>query len=304
MKISPSKGFFFIMGQEVEQAKNVHVVRYKYDSGQKFNHLFISDIHFDSKDCQRELLKKHLDRIKEVDGKVFIIGDLFDVMGTFRDPRSKGQDVRPEYLSQERGYLDLVVEDCYQFLLPYKDHIEFISPGNHETNIHKRHDTDIINRLVFLLNTAGANVHYGGYGGYIRFNFTYAKNAGSRKSYKVAYHHGYGGSAKRSKGVLNAQIDGFVFPDADMIVSGHTHGKIHDPSNVRYRLTDSNRIEQVCQHWIKLGSYKSNYKNPLIGGWTVEKGFLPTKLGGFYVNLTASCPGGRPKVETEVIEAC
>ena len=44
--------------------------------------LFIcSDVHYDSLKCDRKSFKAHLDHIKEKDGKVLIVGDLFDVMG-------------------------------------------------------------------------------------------------------------------------------------------------------------------------------------------------------------------------------
>ena len=43
----------------------------------------------------------------------------------------------------------------------------------------------------------------------------------AKRRFNIHYHHGYGGGAKRSKGILGADIDQKDFPDADIIVRGH-----------------------------------------------------------------------------------
>ncbi len=244
---------------------------------------FASDLHFDSKYSQRELLKKHLKHIQSKNGYAFFFGDEFDVMGTYRDPRSKAADIRPEYISSKRSYLDLVIEDAYEFFKPFKDTIAFMSYGNHETSILRNHDTDPLQRLVGLLNSSGAKIQLGGYSGYIKFIFQ--SNRVNVANSKLAYHHGKGGNAQRSKGILWSQIDTMLYSDADIIVSGHDHNKLHDPSNVVYYLTERGLIKHKSVDWLKLGSYKRNDTSPGIGGWEVEKGFLPKKMGGYFGTL-------------------
>lgn len=259
-------------------ASNSHV--YTHD-GFKCSMLLISDVHFDSAKCDRELLKKHLDEIKAKNGIILIIGDLFDVMGTFRDPRSKPEDIRPEYYVKGRAYLDLIVEDCYEFLKPYKENLKLIGYGNHETNINRRHDTDVIDRLVFLLNMEKECVHKGAYQGFFNIRM---KRGGTRAMFNVAYHHGHGG-ARRSKGVLNSQLDAMRYPDADLIISGHDHNKIYDPSNVQIRLDGNLKPYQSAVHWMKLGSYK---KSATDFGYEVQSGYFPSKLGGWFCDLSAN----------------
>ena len=48
----------------------------------------MSDIHFDSKSCDREKLKKDLDMCLRDGRHIFIYGDLFDIMCTQSDKRS------------------------------------------------------------------------------------------------------------------------------------------------------------------------------------------------------------------------
>lgn len=248
-------------------------------NGKKLPLLLMSDVHFDSLKCDRESLTAHLDAIKEKNGKVIIVGDWFDVMGCYRDPRSKAADVDSRYIRKGRSYLDLVVEDSFEFLKPYVDNLLLMSYGNHETSILKHRDTDPLDRLIFLLNREG-KVLKGDYSGYIRLVLKWHN---SRSSFYIKYHHGKGGNAKRSKGILYSQIDAMQYPDANLIISGHDHNKIYDPSNVRERVDiKSGRIYHDTIHWLKLGSYK---KSSMDNGWEVEKGFLPKRMGGWFLDL-------------------
>ena len=247
--------------------------------------LFIcSDVHFDSLKCDRESFKKHLDHIKERNGQTIIVGDLFDVMGCEKDPRSKANEIDPKYIVRGRSYLDVVVEDVYEFLKPYKANILAITYGNHETAIQKHRDTDILDRLVYLLNQEpGKQVLKGAYAGWIVARL---ERGNTMVNFNIAYHHGKGGNAKRSKGILYSQLDAMEYPDANMIVSGHDHNKIYDPSNVRRRLRTgkSYATYKDTVHWLKTGSYKKSADD---FGWEVQRGFQPKRLGGWFVDLKA-----------------
>jgi len=280
-------------------ASNSHVLRIE---AKKVPLLLISDVHFDSLKCDRESLKAHMEQIKKENGKILIIGDLFDVMGTFQDPRSKPDQVRREYYQKGRSYLDLVIEDAYEFLKPYRENLALIGYGNHETNIMKRHDTDPIDRLIFLLNMEGHNVAKGAYQGFFTVIMRRPSST-SMTSFKIAYHHGFGG-AQRSKGVLNSQLMARNFPDADLIISGHDHNKIYDPSNVCIRLNKNLEPYQTTQHWVKLGSYK---KSSTDMGYEVEKGYNPSRTGGWFcdLNLKRVTPKGVESIwiEPDIREA-
>lgn len=273
----------------LEYAPNIHEIRHVFrDKDESLMIGAMSDVHFDSIHCNRELFKEHLDYIKEKNGIIMIHGDLFDVMGTFRDPRSKPNDLRPEYIVPGKGYLDLIVEDAYNFLRPYKKNLLLITEGNHETNITRRHDVNIIDRLCFALRNDGGVTKKGGYSGYVNILLTRAGSQ-AKSSLKYYYHHGKGGNAHRSKGVLYSQLDAMKNPDADIIVSGHDHNAIHDPSNVsEYLCTMSKKytIKHKQKSWIKLGSYKRNEKTAGVGGYEVEKGYLPKTVGGYIIELS------------------
>jgi len=237
--------------------------------------LFISDVHFDNVKCDRALLTRHLDQALADNAGVFIFGDWFDLMQGMYDPRRSYSGLRPEYKSIT--YLDDVIEDSANYLFKYAPVLHFISRGNHETNIEKRLSTSPIDRLCQLL---GRNVTPGPYSGWIRLQGMRGQHQTSNPL--LHFHHGYGGNAPRSKGVLNVDIDQKEWPDADIIVSGHTHQKWHVPITVE-RVTPKMQIRESAVHHLKLGSYK---KLDRVAGWEVEKGFQQPRLGGWWCDLT------------------
>jgi len=273
--------------------------RHEVASMDTIHTLHISDIHFDSMHCDVELLKKHLDIIKRKDGHIYIYGDVFDVMGCYGDPRSKFQDVNPKYF--DRGeYLNLVVEDAVNFFTPYVKNIRMISEGNHESEIRRRRDVDILSWLVRSLNDQGGNIAKGFYSGWNEFVFA---QKGRSSSILTHYHHGKGGNAKRSKGILNAQLDTMENPDCDFVFRGHTHQKFHDPSNVKYRVNLTKKVvKKKTTHYIQTGSYKDG-TGMGKSGWEVQKGFMPSRLGGWFVDFNVVISNGYMNVEPQVYEA-
>lgn len=284
---------------------NVHIFKHDFKKrNERFRILNVSDIHLDSKNCDRKLLKKHFDIIKECNGAIFINGDLLDVMGAKRDPRSVPNDIRPEYNQAGGSYLDLVIQDAYEFLKQYKENIYVIGYGNHETNIERRQQIDPLRYLVSLLNQSGANIQLGGYQGAIVWKFTLG-NKNKRACRKWFYHHGSGGGAKRSKGVLNADILISQNGWADLITSGHDHNKFHLPFTLKNLNEKSYQWEKRRVDVLRTGSYK---KKSINGGWEVEKDFNEPTLGGYFVDYyythSRNVNGNSEyKLQTQIVEA-
>lgn len=247
--------------------------------GQEF--LFISDVHYDSTKCDRELLDKHLRQAKEKGAAVFIFGDWFDLMQGKWDPRGNYSDLRPEYKSI--NYLDAVIDDTIEYLTKYKDIIKLFGLGNHETNISKRMHISPLDRVVQALKERGADAHIGGYSGWLIVQCMRPKGNRTASTSNIHYHHGYGGNAPRSKGVLRVDLDQMQFPDANIMLRGHTHQKWYVPLTVD-RVTNVGKSYQETTHHVQMGSYK------LLGdryaGWAVEKGFNTPRLGGWWASFT------------------
>ena len=288
------------------ERKSSHTIQYS-QSYEKRQHtyLLISDIHLDSPLCERELLKNHLDQALEKDAMICIFGDLLDVMATFGDKRMQREDVDPQFIVKGRSYLDLVCEYAIEFLRPYAKNILIISKGNHEYTIEKFHNSDPLYRIVGTLNQlCETNIQLGSYRGYIWFHYYRGKRGNGNVIRKTMhYHHGFGGSAKESKGVMAVNKEVRKYPDAHYLVRGHTHQKWYDPSTSRERLYRNGRVYMDCIKYIQLGSYKNGATE--TDGWEVQKNFDPTKMGGWWLehHLSRVGTGGVIKVEDVIYEA-
>ena len=178
---------------------------------------------------------------------------------------------------------------------PYKDLLTIYAQGNHETNVRRRQHTDPSARLVHGLKQMGSPIELGGYSGWVRWQY---QRYNEKRSWLMHYHHGYGGNAPRSKGVLSADIDTAKFPDADIILRGHDHQKWHLPMSAE-RMSRQMRRQERAIHHLRCGSYKmlgDGYK-----GWETEKGFARPRLGGWWWWCEASA---HKDWATGIIEAC
>ncbi len=270
--------------------RNVHEVEIP-DVRKKDNPLDLflcSDVHMESKKCDLDLFIKHLDEAKRKGALIAIIGDLFDLMEGRYDPRSNKGVLNEEIvkLSVDNSipYLSAVVEWAFRILEPYAENICLIGKGNHETNIEKRAEFDLINALVHRLNmVSNTQVFRGGYSGYLKFKMP--KTGTPWLSYLVKYHHGFGG-AKRSKGSLNVDLNAANWPSADLVITGHTHHKWIIPKQ-REILTQYGKLTNTVQYHICLGGYKNDVEDG-YGGWAVERGFESLALGGWWGKLWLS----------------
>jgi len=284
-----------------ELSENVHLFEFQnVRSTDVVPTLFCSDIHLDSIGCKRDILKKHFDEIKEADGLIFIFGDLLDVMGSYGDRRLQREDIDPIFIQHGRTYLDLVAEFTIDFLKPYAKNIALISYGNHEKTINKFHNHDILRSIVWTLNLENdVNIQLGAYSGWV---FLRMKSPGGTSTVcNIHYHHGFGGSAKRSKGMLDVQIEAMKYPDAHILVRGHTHQKWFDPSTARMRVTRNGKIYKDKIKYIQSGSYVDGIGTGKAG-WPVEKNFNPTDIGGWFVDFKYKKSNDSQVIITQVIE--
>jgi len=258
----------------MEKINDAYVLRHETKAGFEQNYLFMSDIHFDAIHCDRVQLKADLDLALELNAKILMFGDIYDAMGGKYDPRTSKDDIREEY---NRGaYFDDITYDFVKFMKPYKDNIIFISDGNHESSVKKRHEIDLVERTIMLLNT---KILHGTYSGFIRFIFR-AESDGHGMSKVLYYTHGSGGNAPVTKGAIKTNRRQDMF-QADWYLSGHIHTE-YDLPRPQSRLNQNNKVESIkCEHW-QLGCYKNDH---LTGGWADQKEFPSPNIGGRVLQL-------------------
>ena len=239
-------------------------------------YLLISDVHFDNPKCDRELLKKHFDQAKEKGAGILIFGDFFCAMQGRHDRRGNKSDIRPE--NQRIDYFDSLVEEAVEWLMPYKDNLVMISAGNHESAILQNGETDILKRTCLSLG-----IEYGAYQGFIRFHHKVTST--STRSTTLFFHHGNWGGII-SKGTQSVSRFASIAPDANIVVTGHTHDRwiVEHP---QYRLTQNGTTKLVNQLHIKCGTYKEEFLGGKGNGWAVQKITMPKSLGGWWLHFEA-----------------
>jgi hypothetical protein len=255
---------------EIYKKGDIFECQFTY-SGEKWEQwvLLMSDEHFDSPDCDRSLLKRHHEEAKAKNAPIFKFGDIFDCMGGKWDYRSSKEDVRPEY--QVKDYFDAITRDAFKF---YKDYdIAFISDGNHEENVLKRHETDLIGNLAERLECKR-----GLYDGFIRFSF-YNGSGASKRHMDMYYNHGGGGNSPVTKGVISTNRRGVAY-DADIFVSGHNHNR-WNVEIMRRKVNKVGNVKATAQNHINMGTYKDTPANRS----QFEAGFPAPNKGGVWLRF-------------------
>lgn len=139
-------------------------------------------------------------------------------------------------------------------------------------------------RLVNELNrTSGSRILHGGYGGWVRFSFEHT-SGGGRCSVNLKYHHGSGGEAPVTRGVIQTNRQAVYLPDADMIVNGHSHNQYVVPIT-RERISSRGVLYTDNQFHVRTPGYKQEYGDG-GHGWAIERGMNPKPIGGAIVELT------------------
>lgn len=184
----------------------------------------LSDIHFDSPDCDRETLKKHLDFCLKDGRYIMFGGDLFDAILLKDQKRAV-----PHLIENTDCQLNKKLNEIYEFLKPYQKQILFMGRGNHEESILKYNGLDVLQMLATMLNMGQEHkILVGNYANFLRFTF---KKPSDRKElhFDLFQHHGAGGSAPQTKGMLDFQQIA-KGTNADLIWLGHKHNSLIDYS--------------------------------------------------------------------------
>lgn len=263
--------------QTNEMVLRIEVPDAKANTSIKFG--LFSDVHFDNPKCRRDLLKKDLDDCLAENRWIVFNGDFFCVMQGKYDPRRNKSAIRPE--DNTIDYLDKVIENATEFLAPYAHLILMFGDGNHETAILKNVETDLLNRLCYMIKSqTGHHIYHGSYHGWLIIRFIQGQGrTAKRVPFKIYHHHGAGGDAIVTKGAIEHERLNVAVEGADLIWAGHNHNQYHIPTTVHYLDTNpqSDGIPKMrVIHNLRTATYKQEYTN---GGFHIEKGRRPKPLG-------------------------
>ena len=253
-------------------------------AGQVIKLALFSDIHFDSPDCDRETLKKHLDYCLKDGRYILINGDFFDMIILGDRKRAT-----PHHITNTDNQLNVKLNEAYEFLKPYQNNILFFGRGNHEESIMKYNGLDVLEMLTTMLNMGSEHkILYGNYTNFLRFTFK-EKNR-NEYNYDIYAHHGCGGSAPATKGMLDfgALAKGI---NADLIWLGHKHNSLVDYSAPVMHIDRNGDVILKNRQCIETPSYQKGRTIDYNANFA-ERFYNHTALSGFgEVNLR--CAGGK-----------
>lgn len=260
-------------------------------------HLLLSDVHFDSIHCDRDLLKRHCDLALEQDATISCHGDLFDAMQGTADPRQSKEELRPEYAGLGKRYIHALVDDAMVFFEKYANNIVFLGDGNHETKLDKRAEISLTNLLLHDLNRKTKHeIYYGHYAGYLTYRFPSklrrergASGGGVCSGTNMYYHHGTG---LKSKAAIHRCA--MTHPRADIMAFGHHHEFAFDWIP-RMDLTTKGSEPARPLLILQTAGYKSS--GDMASGWAVEKGMRPHPVGAWELRFTWNRPTARVEFE-------
>lgn len=233
-----------------------------------------SDIHWDSPDCDRTTLTQHFDYCLLDQRYILINGDFFDAI-LLKDAKR----AVPHNTEHRDNQLNVKLEEAAHFLTPYKDNILFMGRGNHESSILKYNGLDLLQMLTTLLNAGEKHqIRYGNYANFIRINWLNA-NKKSVLHYDIFAHHGAGGAAPQTKGMLDfAAIAKGV--NADLIWTGHKHNSLVDYSAPIMYIDQNGQVILKNRQCIQTPSYQKGRTIDYNENFA-ERFYNHTALSGF-----------------------
>jgi hypothetical protein len=263
-----------------KHTRNIHEVTCQ--SGQEF--LLMSDLHWDNPNCDRGLLKNHLDEAVKRNAAIILNGDTYCCMGGKYDRRADKSLIRPEHNTDR--YFDAIVDTSVEWFAPYAKNILLIGYGNHETAIIKHGETDLLQRFASTLNYAtGSAVQVGGYGGTIDIRVLHDTIRGV--NFVVHYFHGHSGGGAVSRGVIHDQRLLAGTEGYDLTWMGHVH-ELYYHQNMVHRYDRSTKtLIQKPIHQLRTATYKEEWDGGYMGFHT-ERGRGPKPLGGYWLKLETS----------------
>ena len=249
----------------------------------------IADQHFDSVHCDRTMMKLDMEKAKRRNAIILSGGDFFDAIGGKKDPRSTKSELRPEYCKTD--YYSAIIDDAVSHLNKYADNMAVMCQGNHECQIIKNAEVDILKHTVDRLNDrAKSNIIQGEYEEFVRMSFVPPKNNKKKdtKYSKLFYlNHDYGGASPVTGGTIHHhRIAEFI--KADFICLGHLHTRMLD-ERIWWEVTTQNTVIEKSCEFIRPAGYKLA-RRPGETTWETVKGIKPKPRGGvwirFYWNTT------------------
>ena len=228
----------------------------------------LSDMHIGDANADLPTLKKIVEHIRNTPNMYVIL--LGDILNTAL--KTSKSDIYSETLNvMEAQKLAL------ELLLPIKDKILAMTPGNHENRVWKEVGVDL---SLWLAEKLSVQDRYRNNNIALTIQFGSDVNGNPFRLNIFGQHGAYGGG-RRLGAAMNAleDLDGIV-GNADIYIRAHTHQPIQGSRNI-FLFDDKGNIHKRTKYYFNSPSVL-NY-----GGYAAEKGYKPTDDTPCYLNIRA-----------------
>ena len=245
-------------------------IKVKLNIGDNLKLYTLSDLHLGDVNCDIPTVKKIVDFIKNTpEAYVILLGDILNT-----GLKNSKSDIYSETMNlMEAQKLAL------ELLLPIKDKIIAMTPGNHENRVWREVGVDM---SLWLAEKLGIQDKYRNNG--LALNIQFGEDSNKHPySLKVFGQHGAYGGGRRLGSAMNAleDLDGIV-GNADIYIRAHTHQPIQGSRSV-FVFNEYGNIEKQIKYYFNAPSVL-NY-----GGYAYDKGYRPTDDTPCYLNIKAFC---------------
>lgn len=230
----------------------------------EFGVRLMSDTHIGGRHVDYELIGWELLDARQRNLRVNLNGDIFDAIFPQDRKRFRLSVPHPRVLAARENMLKEAKDWAFEIFSPYADLIDVIGVGNHDDSVAKYHNEDLILWLVNALNEhlkhmgISHRVCYGGYCGWIGYLFKTGRKL--VESFRIQYHHGGGGAAPVTKGMIDFNRTHSWVEGADVIWKGHKHTKMVDKDAVMRCRRDCSGVEISPRLNLFTGCYDNVYR--------------------------------------------
>lgn len=270
------------------------------NTGEKKHFYGCSDSHLWNINSNMDQFKEELEEALERDARILMLGDMIDAIFPGTDKRHNPSILVKELQGRDDAPIK-AIQMTIDFMEPFAENIDLITLGNHELAVWKYHGINMSNMLVMGLNQrlkdkkSKHRVLYGGYTCYMGYKF--ARKGKKRHGappgpvLDILCHHGGGGSAPVSKGMIDVNRKETTW-DYDIFLFGHKHNSF-GVRDVRvspiYRQDQQGYIKTLDNRSIQLGTFYKNYgrhdDDGIMPGFEEVGAHQPKPLGGVFFTV-------------------
>ena len=243
----------------------------------------ISDGHCDSPFFDAPAFVGIMNGIKAEKRLVIVNGDLLDAI--LRTDIKRGANHLMEHTDDQ---LNQKIKRVVELLKPYQENILFIGRGNHESSCLKFNGVDVLDIICEMINAGKEHkLICGNYSNWLRFNW-YSSNGKSAAHYDIYMHHGAGGAAPVTKGMIDFdRLASSV--DADLVIIGHKHNAVVDYSHPLQKLTGNGEFVLKNRIFLQTPSFQVPRKIDQNDNFN-EKFYTNQAMAGYAsIDLTLKC---------------